>query len=185
MIIIITFFFQQDIFQNPIWFAKYDEDVLFYVRQKLISWWSSSSSFFPSNRIFFQARSVCRNMMMTSYSKFDKSKYDDDLHHADFFFSRGLPWPRKGHIHFIILIMLLRWPDITNIPLILTEHDDDVILSISMKPEYHDDITIIFLSSAAWLYSYPPILLQHDDDDDVVLFSNMQKRNIMMMKYVG
>jgi len=139
---------------------------------------------FSFNRIFSKTWSGSRNMMMTSYSKFDKSpKFDDDHHHPDL--SRGLPWPRKGHIHFIILIMLLRWPDITNIPLILTEHDDDVILSISMKPEYHDDVTIIFLSSAAWLYSYPPILLQHDDDDDVVLFSNMQKRNIMMMKYVG
>jgi len=48
------FFFQQDIFQNPIWFTKYDEDVLFYVRQKLISWWSSSSSFFLQTGYFFK-----------------------------------------------------------------------------------------------------------------------------------
>jgi len=144
MIIIITFFLQQDISQSTIRFP---------------------------------------NMMMTSYSKFDKRKYPDcHLHHADL--SRGLPWPQKDHITLIILIMLFRWPDITISPLILTGYDDDVILSISMKPEYHDDVTIIFLSSVAGLSSYPPIILHHDDDDDV-LFPNMQKRNIMMMKYVG
>jgi len=91
-------------------------------------------------------------------------------------FRQGYLGRKRIIFHFIILIMLLRWPDITNIPLILTGHDGDVILSISMKPEYHDDVTIIFLSSAAGLSSYPPITLHHDDDDDVVLFSIMQKR---------
>jgi len=100
---------------------------------------------------------------MTSYSKFDKSKYDDDLHHADL--SRGLPWPQEDHIHFIILIMLLGWPDITVSPLILTGYDDDVIMIsgafVKLKTWRHHDISPI----GSCLGKYP-VKRKCDADED-------------------